>query len=99
MNQRRVARRRKVGLGLAAVLTAAAIPAYAIADGIVGGRTDKPDPAQIKLRVPSQAELTQNAPASVLRAHEVRLESGPASAPVTVETPDSVRKRPSRLGP
>jgi hypothetical protein len=99
MNRRRVTHRSNVRLGLAAVLTAAAIPAYAIADGIVGAGSDRPDRAQIKLRLPSEGELVQNVPDSVLRPREVRLGSGPAAAPVTVETPDSVRKQPSRLGP
>ena len=100
MNRHGVINRCKVALGLTAVFTAAAIPAYAIAEGVPGAGSNRPDRAQIgQPQLPSEAALTRNVPSSALRPQNVHLEGGQAAGPAPVETPDSARKKPSRLEP
>ena len=100
MNRHRVISRCVVGLGLAIAFTAAAVPAYAIADGIQRAQADRPDRVHIgQPRMPSEAERAKDVPNSVLRPKGVHLGSGQAAEPVPVEAPSSVRKEPRRLEP
>lgn len=102
MTWRTVVNRWKIPLALAAVLIAAAVPAYAIADGVEGAKTDRPDRARIgRPRLPSAAAIVAGTSKLTQRPHVVRLEPAEAAAPaVPLETPGLVRKeRPARLGP
>ena len=86
-------------LGLAILLTAVAVPAYAIADEIQRARADRPDRVQVgQPRLPSADELVTTVPASLLRSQDVHLQTAPASG-LTVDEAPSVRKLPARLGP
>jgi hypothetical protein len=95
MNGRGVINRRKVALGLVVASAAASAPAYAISGGILRARADRPNRAEIQLRLPSKAELTHNVPSVARRPRHVRV----GQAAVRVETPDSARKEPGRLKP
>ena len=88
-----------VALALAILLVAAAVPAYAIADGIERVPTDRPDRVQIgQPRLPSAGEQITDVPTSLQRPKDVRVQSLPASGPVPDDVP-SLRKLPGRLGP
>ena len=96
---RTVDNRWKLPLALAAVLIAAAVPAYAIADGIQSARTDRPDRAQLgQLRLPSAAAIVKDTPASLLRSRNVRVHPAPAAAlAVPLGTPGLTRNERTQL--
>ena len=99
MNRETVRNRSMVALGLAILLTAAAVPAYAIADGIQRAPIDRPDRDQVgQPRLPSADELVRSVPPWLLRREDVHLQTSPASGP-SADEPPSVRKLPARLGP
>jgi len=98
MKRQSVTKRCTVALGLAILFMTAAVPGYAIADGIQRAQSDRPAQLQIgQPRSPSVDEFVTDIPNSVLRLPDVHVQSVPASALV----PDSpgVRKLPARLGP
>jgi hypothetical protein len=98
MTWRTVDNRWKLPLALGAVLIAAAVPAYAIADGIQSARTDRPDRAQLgQPRLPSAAAVVKDTPASLLRSRNVRVHpAGAAALAVPLGTPGLTRKRNER---
>ena len=99
MRWRTVDNRWKIPLPFVAVLIAAAVPAYAIADGIQSARTDRPDRARIgQPRLPSAAAIVKDTPASVLRSRNVRVHPASAAAlAVPLGTPGSTRNERARL--
>jgi hypothetical protein len=100
MTWRTVDNRWKIPLALAAVLSAAAVPAYAIADGIQSARTDRPDRAQIgQPQLPAAAAIVEDTPASVLRSRNVRVQPAQAAAPAVPlgTTPGLTRNERAQL--
>jgi hypothetical protein len=98
LNRKTAGNRSIMALGLAILLTAAAVPAYAIADGIQRAPVDRPDRDQIgQPRLPSADELVRSFPTSLLRRQDVHLQTSPDGP--SADEPPSVRKLPGRLAP